>query len=71
MALMASCNERIDLKKSVMIGDKESDLLYLPGLTHFLIKGDYPLDEKKYKNITYENIQNLFETLQKGHYFWR
>ncbi|MBF0297360.1 MAG: HAD-IIIA family hydrolase [Oligoflexia bacterium] len=66
MLLEAAKEFTIDLEKSIMIGDKKSDIiLELPGLRTFLIKQNYSLDGVD-KNIVYENHQQLLHHLLKG-----
>ncbi|MBT3979839.1 MAG: HAD-IIIA family hydrolase [Bacteriovoracaceae bacterium] len=45
MALMAASEFNIDLTKSIMIGDKESDALGLFGLKTILKQGNYPISD--------------------------
>ena len=44
MMLEAAKKHQLDLSKSVMIGDKVSDLIELEGPEYLLIRGGYPLD---------------------------
>lgn len=45
MMMEASKKHDIDLQKSIMIGDKLSDLIELSGPEYLLIKGHYPLED--------------------------
>lgn len=44
MALSLASEQRLALPHSIMIGDKDSDRLRLPGLTPYILKGRYALD---------------------------
>jgi D-glycero-D-manno-heptose 1,7-bisphosphate phosphatase len=49
--LMRALNDfPIDIFQSMMVGDKESDVLKVPGLTHYLIQGSYHI-KNNYKQI--------------------
>lgn len=45
MMMEAAEKHDIDLQKSIMIGDKLSDLIELAGPEYLLIKGHYPLED--------------------------
>jgi D-glycero-D-manno-heptose 1,7-bisphosphate phosphatase len=45
MMMEAAKKHDIDLSKSIMIGDKTTDLIELQGPEYILIRGSYPLDE--------------------------
>lgn len=51
----------IDIQKSIMVGDKESDQLYLPGLTSYLIERDYPF--KEVKNRVFSGLYELVQAI--------
>ncbi len=44
LVLKASEELAIDLTKSLFIGDRDSDILAVPGLTTWLLKGRYPIE---------------------------
>ena len=46
----------IDPAESIMVGDKESDLIRLPGLRCFLIQGKYPVESKEFLYTDEESI---------------
>lgn len=45
MMVEAAKKHNIDLSKSIMIGDKISDLIELSGPEYLLVKGQYPLED--------------------------
>lgn len=57
MLLLAGQEFPIDLEKSVMIGDKDSDVLNIPGLKTYLVQGDYPI--KKNSSILFPDLEAL------------
>lgn len=63
--ILRACSEfRIDLNKSLMVGDKESDIIDLNGLKSYLIRGRYPLNEGRGERI-FDSICELVEYLNK------
>ncbi len=62
MILAAADKHHIDVGKSVMIGDKDSDRIRLPYLRNYILKGGYIIDEslKVYSNFNeiLEDIKN-------------
>lgn len=62
MALMAAEDWEIDLSRSMMIGDKVSDVLNDVDLPTFLLQGNYPLGDYPY---VFENLFDLLEHLNK------
>jgi len=58
MILKAIVDFDIDIELSIMIGDRESDIIQLPGLRSYLIRGNYPVD----RNIqVYESYEEIFK----------
>ena len=57
MILQACLDHSIDLTKSLMVGDKDSDIIQLKGLQSVLIQGKYPLKHNPVHNI--QNVQEL------------
>lgn len=51
MALKLASAHSLALDQSIMIGDKDSDRLRLPGLTPYIIKGRYPLKLPHYHSF--------------------
>ncbi|MDG5816940.1 HAD family hydrolase [Chitinispirillales bacterium ANBcel5] len=41
MILQAACEHNIDIERSIMIGDKESDRIKLPNLKSYILKSNY------------------------------
>lgn len=60
----------IDLERSIMIGDKDSDRIFLPYLKAAIIKGQYPLDETQqvFRNHEHclEHLKNYISTLPEN-----
>lgn len=62
MILQALSKYNIDIEKSFMIGDRISDIIKLPYLKSFIVKGIYPID----KNIkAYNNFNELYSAIIK------
>jgi len=51
----------LDLSKCLMIGDKESDLITLEGLSPYLIRGNYPLPDD---HRVFSNEESLMKELK-------
>lgn len=66
MALKAMEEFPIDIENSLMIGDKVSDILKLPGLKTYLIQGDYPLNNVQDASIIFSDHQELLKHLLKN-----
>lgn len=60
MALQLAEDHRLALQDSIMIGDKDSDRLRLPGLRPFIIQGRYPLSEQQ---PHYQNFAEILAAL--------
>jgi len=60
MFLKAAERHNIDLFRSVMVGDKESDVIRLPYLKCFILKGNY-----EFKNLKdyYNNFDEILEAI--------
>lgn len=59
MLLEAADEYYLDLSASVMLGDKDSDLIALPYLTSKLIEGRYPISDRS-SVVTWEILPSLF-----------
>jgi histidinol phosphatase-like enzyme len=59
MMLEAVAKYNIDLEKSIMIGDKLSDLIELTGPEYLLIRGNYPLLDCPKDVKIFENLPEL------------
>lgn len=67
MLLAAQKDHNIDLSKSLMLGDKESDVLLNDEPKYFLIKGNYPFKEKLKDGVTvFFNHQECLEYFKKN-----
>lgn len=64
MLMQAFQDFPIDPKGSLMVGDKESDILEFAGIEYYLIQGIYPIDQAKFKNILYPDLNSLLSYLQ-------
>lgn len=64
MVLKAFSKYNINYEKSFMIGDKESDIIKLPYLSSYLVKGEFPLEENKNSYI-FKNFDELFIKLKE------
>lgn len=65
MLLKALNDHDIDPRQMTFIGDKESDLLLVPYLECFLLKGSYPVDEEKYADILHSTYESLNEAVKR------
>jgi D,D-heptose 1,7-bisphosphate phosphatase len=63
MALLAADKHNIDLAKSVMIGDRDSDRLELPYLHSYIKRGKYGNDPSL---KTYLNFDEILEAIKNG-----
>lgn len=57
MMIKARDKFNIDLSKSIMIGDKESDVLNIEGPKYLIVKGKYPLENLSGKAILLEELK--------------
>ena len=61
MMIEASEKYPIALEKSIMIGDKKSDILFLNGVHYYLLQGNYPLEGVKVPCFrSHEDLLNYF-----------
>jgi D,D-heptose 1,7-bisphosphate phosphatase len=60
MFLQAKEEYSIDLSNSIMIGDKDSDRIELPGLRSIILRGNYPLSDK---SSVYESVDEIIKDL--------
>ena len=60
MFLRAAAEYNIDLSKSIMIGDKESDRIELPELRSIILKGEYPLSGN---SLVCESVDEIIKDL--------
>jgi D,D-heptose 1,7-bisphosphate phosphatase len=61
MMIEASEKYPIALEKSIMIGDKKSDVLFLNGVRYYLLQGHYPLEGVKVPCFkSHEDLLNYF-----------
>jgi D-glycero-D-manno-heptose 1,7-bisphosphate phosphatase len=67
MMVEAAKKHDIDLSKSIMVGDKSSDLIELQGPEYILIRGSYPLDEVPKSVKIFDSILEIKNYLQ-AHY---
>lgn len=56
MILLAQEHMSIDIRKSLMIGDKTTDIIKLPGLKSILLQGDYDLGQS---NMVFSDFKSL------------
>ncbi len=65
MVLAAADKHFIDIAKSVMIGDKESDRIHLPYLRNYILRGHYDVDESL---GVYSDFDEILEAIKND---WR
>ena len=63
MILNAMKDQKINLYKSLMVGDKSSDIIKIKGLKTLLLKGKYPLNTD---NLVVHNMDQLFEEIKNN-----
>lgn len=63
MLMLGAREHQVDITKSIMVGDKSSDVIELPGLKTFLIQGRYDIDSQ-HKEITYKNHHEILEVVK-------
>lgn len=64
MVLKAQEDFSIDIKNSIMIGDKVSDIINLPGLKTILIKRNYDLSKAPANTLIYGDLQSALEYIK-------
>lgn len=64
MFLRSMEQQGIDRGRSIMIGDKPSDVIWHLRLKTFLLRGKYEIPEK-FRNISYDNFQEMADALSE------
>lgn len=64
MILKVQENISIDIQKSIMIGDKVSDIIHLPGLRTILVQGKYNLSDAPKNSVIHQNLSETFSYLK-------
>lgn len=64
MILTSADQHYIDLANSLMIGDKDSDVIELPYLTSWLIQGNYPLTRSDHLS-NWQSLTRFFESIHQ------
>jgi D-glycero-D-manno-heptose 1,7-bisphosphate phosphatase len=65
MMIKARDKHNIDLSKSIMIGDKESDVLNIDGPTYIIVEGNYNLSNLKDHATLVKNLEDALEVFKK------
>jgi D-glycero-D-manno-heptose 1,7-bisphosphate phosphatase len=65
MMIEAKEKYNLDLKKSIMIGDKLSDLIELQGPEYLLVKGHYPLEDCPDTVKIFESLPDILTYLKE------
>jgi histidinol-phosphate phosphatase family protein len=65
MVLLAQEKQPIDISRSIMIGDKASDVILLPGLQTILIKRNYDLSKAPANVKIFENLESVASMLKE------
>jgi D-glycero-D-manno-heptose 1,7-bisphosphate phosphatase len=68
MMIEAEKKHNIDLSRSIMIGDKVSDLLELTGPEYLLVRGNYPLDDAPAESKIFNVIAEIVHYLAENNY---
>jgi D-glycero-D-manno-heptose 1,7-bisphosphate phosphatase len=61
MMIKARDKYNIDLNQSIMIGDKESDVLNIDGPKFLIIKGNYPLENLSKKAVVIDRLNDCLQ----------